>query len=228
MRIVSFFAIGSGLLLCSCTQYLSNWGSSNKNSDPIAQSLRIEVSDLKHNLSALQIELQMVDEKLRVHEEALSSVRSLVLAMQTQEKDLYRQEFEDVRGKLAMLDRGFEKMRGDIKGLSTQAHTLFHQSIKEIDDFKEVISEQKIKIDEMTHIKGRINSLLDSMSQGASNYQTYKVKSGDTLGKIADEFQLPIKVLKEINQIKDDKIFVGAELKIPLNNSNVQSTPSQR
>jgi LysM repeat protein len=52
----------------------------------------------------------------------------------------------------------------------------------------------------------------------------YKVKSGDTLGKIADEFQLPIKTLKEVNNLKDDKIFVGAELKIP----NVNTPASER
>ena len=224
MKITRWLAIGSGLLLCSCTNLLSKWDSNSNNPDPIAQSLRIEVSDLKHNLSAMQIELQMVDEKLRVHEEALSSFRSLVLSMQNQENDLYRQEFEDLRGKLAMLDRGFEKTRADVRGLSTQTHTLFHQSIKEIDDFKEVMSEQKTKIDEMSHIKGRINTLLDSMSQSTNHFQIYKVKSGDSLSRIADAFQLPVKTLKEANNLQDDKIFVGAELKIP----NVNISASQR
>jgi LysM repeat protein len=45
----------------------------------------------------------------------------------------------------------------------------------------------------------------------------YKIQAGDTLGKIAAAFGLPIQALMEKNQITDpDKIFAGQILELPL------------
>jgi LysM repeat protein len=45
----------------------------------------------------------------------------------------------------------------------------------------------------------------------------YKVQSGDTLGKIAARFGLPIQAIMEKNKITNpDKIFAGQILELPL------------
>jgi LysM repeat protein len=45
----------------------------------------------------------------------------------------------------------------------------------------------------------------------------YKVQSGDTLGKIAAAFGLPIQAIMEKNQLTDpDKIFAGQILELPI------------
>lgn len=48
----------------------------------------------------------------------------------------------------------------------------------------------------------------------SSNYQTYTVKSGDYLSKIADENGVTVSQLREWNNISGDKIMVGQKLKI--------------
>jgi LysM repeat protein len=44
---------------------------------------------------------------------------------------------------------------------------------------------------------------------------SYKVKSGDNLGKIAEKYHIKVEALKKANNIKEDQINVGQDLKIP-------------
>ncbi|MFH0796131.1 MAG: LysM peptidoglycan-binding domain-containing protein [Candidatus Omnitrophota bacterium] len=44
--------------------------------------------------------------------------------------------------------------------------------------------------------------------------ETYKVKPGDTLGKVAQKYHVSVKQLKTWNKIKGDKVYVGQRLKI--------------
>ncbi len=47
-------------------------------------------------------------------------------------------------------------------------------------------------------------------------YQTYTVKSGDTLSKIAVKFKTTVGILARINRIADpNRIYVGQRLKVP-------------
>jgi len=50
----------------------------------------------------------------------------------------------------------------------------------------------------------------------ASTPQTYKVKSGDTLTRIATRFGTTVKALRALNGLKTDNIRVGQTLKIPV------------
>ena len=44
--------------------------------------------------------------------------------------------------------------------------------------------------------------------------KTYKVKKGDTLQSIADEFEITIKQLKKWNDLEDNTILIGQVLKV--------------
>ena len=49
----------------------------------------------------------------------------------------------------------------------------------------------------------------------SSKSVSHTVKSGDNLGKIAEKYHIKIDALKKANNIKDDQINIGQELKIP-------------
>jgi stage VI sporulation protein D len=44
----------------------------------------------------------------------------------------------------------------------------------------------------------------------------YKVKSGDTLGHIANRHHTTVSAIKKLNKLRSDNISVGQVLKIPL------------
>jgi LysM repeat protein len=64
-----------------------------------------------------------------------------------------------------------------------------------------------------------------AIEMGSTGQQTYTVKSGDTLTKIASEFGTTVKALRSENSLTTDKIKVGDKLKIPTKASSPSSPP---
>lgn len=58
------------------------------------------------------------------------------------------------------------------------------------------------------------SSLGDNTTKNSSNVNYYKVKSGDSIGKIADKYSVKISDIQKWNDIKDEKIIAGNTLKI--------------
>jgi LysM repeat protein len=58
-----------------------------------------------------------------------------------------------------------------------------------------------------------------ALEMGAGGSQTYTVKSGDTLTRIASQFGTTVKALRSENNLETDKIKVGQKLKIPVKES---------
>lgn len=54
--------------------------------------------------------------------------------------------------------------------------------------------------------------------------KTYKVKKGDTLQSIADEFSISVSNLKKWNGLEDDTIYIGQELKLTQDKTTVKKT----
>ena len=56
----------------------------------------------------------------------------------------------------------------------------------------------------------------DATAPTASGEEIYKVKSGDTLTKIAKQYGLSVKAIESENNLSTTKIKVGNKLKIPV------------
>jgi membrane-bound lytic murein transglycosylase D len=93
-----------------------------------------------------------------------------------------------------------------VQVLDTASHkdeSLF-EKLKEKKNQPEVNkNKEKEKVKEKVEIK-----------KTGNNYQTYTVKSGDFLSKIAEEYGVSVSDLKEWNNITGDKIIVGQKLKV--------------
>lgn len=83
-------------------------------------------------------------------------------------------------------------------------------SIKELKRLNNLRS-SKIKIGQKIKIKVYKNQSEEK------KFILYKVKEGETLYVISLKYNIPIESLKKINNIKDNVIFVGQKIKIPLN-----------
>lgn len=98
----------------------------------------------------------------------------------------------------------------------------FHMSIKSLLDANPAVEPTKLKIGQTIHVPAAPasasgtpanNTTVAANDTGSS--QTYSVKSGDSLTKIAGEFGITVKALRSANSLKTDKIVVGQKLKIP-------------
>lgn len=113
-------------------------------------------------------------------------------------------------------------------------HQKFHVSIKALQDANPSVEPTKLKIGQAIHIPApTLSAATPTGGTGGSvtgdatgNGQSYTVKSGDSLTKIAGEFGVTVKALRSVNSLKTDKIVVGQKLKIPTKTSVATSAPA--
>lgn len=91
------------------------------------------------------------------------------------------------------------------------------QKLKELNNLKtaKLKPGQKIKIYQSYNTEIFTKEI--SQKSEKENFKIYIVKEGDTLYSISLENNVPLEVLKNLNGIKDNVIFVGQQLKIPYN-----------
>jgi LysM repeat protein len=109
--------------------------------------------------------------------------------------------------------------------------TKFHVSVKAITEANPGIEPTKLKIGQKIHIPAPATPAAPTTAAGAltespsaSGEQTYTVKSGDNLTKIATQHGISVKALRAANGLKTDSIKVGQKLKIPAKASSAPAT----
>ena len=110
--------------------------------------------------------------------------------------------------------------------------TKFHVSAKAIADANPGVQPTKLKIGQKIHIPApaaptapTVTGTAPVESASAGGEQTYAVKSGDNLTKIAAQFGTTVKALRSANSLKTDSIKVGQKLKIPAKASAAGAVP---
>ncbi|MCY8798558.1 C40 family peptidase [Bacillus inaquosorum] len=111
--------------------------------------------------------------------------------------------------------------------------TLWELSRKYDTTISKIKSENHLRSDiiyagQTLSINGKSTS---SKSSSSSSSSTYKVKSGDSLSKIASKYGTTVSKLKSLNGLKSDLIYAGQVLKVKGTSSstgskNVSSSPS--
>jgi len=109
----------------------------------------------------------------------------------------------------------------------------FHVSAKAIADANPGVEATKLQIGQKIHIPAptaptapTVTGTAPVESASAGGEQTYTVKSGDNLTKIAVQFGTTIKALRAANSLKTDSIKVGQKLKIPAKASAPVAVPT--
>jgi LysM repeat protein len=94
--------------------------------------------------------------------------------------------------------------------------THYHVSVKDIQAANPNLNPTKLKIGDKVKIPAKTATASSgSSTTPASDSGTYKVKSGDTLSKIATVHKTSVKELQRLNNLTTTQIRVGQVLKLP-------------
>jgi LysM repeat protein len=102
--------------------------------------------------------------------------------------------------------------KGDTIGQIAERYHVSINEIKKWNNLKgnKIIAGQSIKIySSQTNL-----SFTENISKTESNVNYYKIKKGDTIGKIAESFSVSVDEIKSWNGLVDNKIVAGKTLKI--------------
>ncbi len=111
----------------------------------------------------------------------------------------------------------------------------FSVKVKTIEDANPNVDPKKLKVGQTIQIPASAGGATGAGAMAMSNaetpvpdtgtMQTYTVKSGDTLTKIAKDFHVSVKSIEAENKLSTTKIKVGDKLKIPAKSAAPEAVP---
>jgi LysM repeat protein len=212
----------AGLLLCSsCASTLALRRDHSRETELTLEEMRMELADVKHALNSSQVEVSILEDRLKNHDNAI-----YVLKNQTTQPIVSQLSIQIavLEKKFATFEKSQEKVLNDIRQLNThvgQTSGVLTQYREKIQELEKEISAHTQRLEEVSKLKGTLASISKMMKQGQMSEpisQSYRVQLGDTLAGIASQYGTTIKLIKEVNRLKDDRIKAGDELKIPYDN----------
>lgn len=171
--------------------------------------MREAFREVQHEVENHEIELRIVGERLNTQENILDSLREQLL-----DANLANQEL--VKGSCASLENRIGGMEAAVTGLVSdyrklQSHA--NDSAKILGQYKQKIASLEKTIDALQQA---LNTVLDIVAMDAEKGESYEVKAGDSLEKIARRHGTTVHTLKELNGLEGDRIFVGQKLNLPI------------
>jgi LysM repeat protein len=181
--------------------------------------LRLELSDLKHELHSARVEINLLEERIGKQDRVITA-SAAAAKNQEDKKKLYSSEIEPLSKKVDRLEKIIERALSDLRNLSANEN----KAISKIQELESSIALQEKKFEEIGKLKSTLASISKAIGQSVLNVQkahtvpfaqTYQVKPGDSLEKIARTHGTTVVELKAINQLaNEDKIRIGQELKV--------------
>jgi len=186
-----------------------------------------------HNVHNLETELGYLKQKIENQESTIDSLREEVVSLIKATKELNSKSHDVQSERLAKLEKNLEKLTSDMKLFKTHANETAEAIATAQKSLQEQMEHNKLQGKQMQDMESATKSLVkamqsklsqakesfsalgDSSSEASALNSHYRVKSGDTLAKIAKEFKISSQKIKELNGLKSDKITVGQQLLIP-------------
>jgi len=210
-----------GMLLCfsSCSPLKSSPKEEKHQMELTLHELQTNLDDLRHDVHCFQTDMQILDGKINHHENSLSGLKQGYLEKQEERTNELYKLFTEFDKKLALLQSSFHNEGKDIKQLTSHANetsSALAQYKDRINELEKQILSQNSKFEEIVKLKGTLETLAKAIQNDASRQQVkiYKVKAGDSLEKIARAHQISVEYLKRINNLEQDLIVVGQDLKV--------------
>ncbi len=180
--------------------------------------VQTNLDDMRHDLNCYQTELQILDGKIKNQENSLTSLKQQNLERLQNKTETILKQINTLEQKLTSNEKKHTHANSDITQLSSHANettAALSQYKDRMNELERAIYSQNKKLDEVAKLKTTLEAIAKSMKENSNDALSYKVKAGDSLEKIARSNKVSVDSLKKINNLDNDLIVVGQELKIP-------------
>jgi LysM repeat protein len=194
----------------------------------IIKEVRDSVDDIRHEVNNHESEIRMFDEKLKTLDSIIDSLRDQLHDSSQAHKEQIKGSSATLDTKIAALESLSKGLVADLRQFKSHANdvsTVLAQYKQKISDLEKTVEQQSQNID---HLQAAMRTLMEAFQtkdsgQGKGSSSAvdttasglYRVKAGDSLEKIARNFQTSVSLLKEMNGLNNDRITVGQLLKVP-------------
>ena len=125
----------------------------------------------------------------------------------------------DLEKRIHLLEKGQDTIRQDLHQLSTHANQTTSSLVdyrSQINALDALVKKQNERLGEIVKLKSTLDSISKAIgATPATSSKVHKVRSGDSLDKIARRYNTTVDGLKRENGLSSNTILIGQELKIP-------------
>ena len=183
------------------------------------QQLQRSVQNMSYSVSNQDAELAHLKQKIQNQESTVDSMHTEVSALIKAAKESQKSTGAQVETKLKSMEKNIDKLVADLKQFKKHANESaesFAEIQKKLAHQQEISTLQAQQIKELESALRNIASALQVKSGGDKlSAGEYRVKSGDSLEKIAKEHGTTIEAIRRENSLTKDTIYPGQKLQIP-------------
>lgn len=186
------------------------------------------LENVRHAVNNHEAEIRTFEERLKNYDAILDSLRDQLSEVDQAHKDRLKGNSATLETKIATLENTSKGLVADLRQFKAHANEvsgILEQYKQKIADLEKNIDQQNQNID---HLQAAMHALMEALqikepatSKSAmpkaenSTGRSYRVKSGDSLEKIARANQTTIQAIKELNHLSSDRIVIGQLLQLP-------------
>lgn len=204
------------LATSSCSPLKSSPNDEKHQLELTLHEVQTNLDDLRHDINCFQTELQILDGRIKYYENTLASLKQNDLEKHQAKIDQISQQIQTLEKKWTSLERVQQGDTKELQELSSHANettAALSQFKDRIGELEQEIFSQNHRFDDLAKLKGNIENLAKGIR--GESFKLYRVKSGDSLEKIARAHKTGVEQIKKLNGLEQDLIVVGQELKIP-------------
>jgi LysM repeat protein len=210
--------LSTSLFFISCSPMKSSPKEEKHQMELTLHEVQTNLDDLRHDLNCFNTEMQIIDGKIKHQEDAVQNLKQQHLEKIQNKLDLLSKQVANIETKSGSFETKCNSSNSDISQLSTHANETIlalTQHKQKINELENLLFTQNQKISEIAKIKTTLEDIVKTMKTDNSNYVIYKVKAKDSLEKIAKVNNVSVETLKKLNNLENDLIVVGQDIKIP-------------
>lgn len=204
------------ILETACLHAVRNRPSYEEDRNVILREILDNLDTLRHETNNHEAEIRMFEERFKNQDDILDSLRRQTTASMQAVKDSVKGQSVNVESKLAGHETLAQELSNDLKAFAKDSSQALVEYKAKLTDLEKTIEIQNRNIE---NLQAAMKSILEAlqMKEGGSAQETtkiYRVKSGDSLERIAKQNQTTIKKLKELNNLTSDQIIINQKLKL--------------
>lgn len=178
--------------------------------------VQTNLDDLRHDTNCFQTEMQILEGRIKYFENALTALKQQELEKHQAKIDQITHQLHSLEKKWSSSEKVHEGGKEELELLSSHANettTALAQFKDRIEELEREILSQNRRLEALSKVKGNLETLAKSFK--SDGFKIYKVRPGDSLEKIAKVHKTSVDRIKKLNDLDQDLIVVGQELKIP-------------
>lgn len=198
------------------------------NTQALLNDMRLRVNSLRHEIENHENEIRIFENKLRNQDDTVEALRAQVGSASQSHKEVIKSGIGQIENRLLPLEANQKGFVADLKTIKDHANETsagLNQLSQRLSKLENAVDQQNQNI---ASLQEAMQSMLDALQMkdapavkrpvgvgDNSSGKTYKVKNGDSLGTIARDNHTTIQAIKDLNQLKNDRIVIGQTLKLP-------------